>query len=1751
MHLSNAWLPAPVAEEARKEAEAFRSVVRSVRESWKRNDPDSVQETLKWISVVDLFLNAKSDISSEDVKELIEFGFEFFHSSQDMQAQASWGHLLNRLLKKNRKKNLSLSINWRPFYDTLMQMHFKRNTGPEGWRLRGRHLQVMTTLIKRCRKFFPAGSSSEIWTELNGFLINPWSHSAFEGAVFLSLFLTMNQENQHFFSSEWIEKCFGIWESVPNCEYWNMQWLSIFARSIKHCELIEWRIFLPRLFTHFLNNFQVSPSYGLKSEQFLIRRPQTLRSLFDRYGSNSNSIAKSIVYLLKHSTETQQYFQTFVDKLEQFFHPSNGGHWTYSLDFFFWRLVILFEKHLSFQTSNNKKEGIKEENTSSMGKLARETFCKTVLRLMDRGQYSKYEGLSDTVLKAISILSYVEPSLVLPFISSRFHLALQTTTATHQLRIAISSVASAGRAFVLFSNSKDSEGLIAKFLSFALLALDANDPPKTIAAMELICSIFSSISVEMIWLSEWLDEFFSRLFLLLRNIESNDIVHDGLKLASAKPTFLSEDNSYYSLMLQIILGKLSPPLFKQAMDKISHFVIQNFLPGITNEIGKLCSACVGTDSQLAGPHLINKIIKTTISSLKEISVENHNNEMISQSLEMVTGYHLRILLSAICRAGDVLINYQNELKEILSLTFKAPSWKINQAGGTVLLFLLRSLIFYYPVEQYKSLAKISSVDQWISTKGYKNGETESETEYSVPKWHIPNNSEVLFANELLEIHLKLASDDLVTTCQDKILSNSGAEKDYIKVTLLRIKCCLNGILSCLPDFKNNEKCNYFSIAGSLGATVGSSHLRERISQQMHSTCQYLLKERVDDSILLELSINIMDTLANFGSKEYEEYCGKDRRVLNADSLMEPPFNFIHSSHSQGHKRPRWVLVERSYMNNIWRASQSSYHKFRIEKNIIPSEYIAHLMQDLLTLSLHNYKGVRFLAVKTVCRILKRYPSLISNCMVILAEKLRNKKTEEHEVLGSCKLLSSNILLRHLNTDGVVFSSFIIGLLESFHHESLKSQEAITGLFVEFNKNYAGIPVGWSKNSVDQIQINCAKLDEIQINCSKSDDQIQINCSKSAYQIQINCSKFSDLVSKIRLLNFSSTTLKWRYSLMADRILLLLTLPYKNNNSNFPLNLHAETTGHFSKNLKSQLPQSRMLSISALNSLLTSQNNPSTKQTLSRILLQENQETLKDIFTELSFLHEDSESDDSSNHKSLFLTQSSTNEEITLFFYDFCASWPRTPNWAFLDSFPNNTSFNPRLARVFKRLIQECGTDILDIFQNMIEKFSCEDERSKRSVASEALAGLLHSNIIRSNNKWVDERINYILNESSFESINEWADCILYAVTGKGKDGNEIPLLRKNILECLVRREKGIKAGFVAKRYFFILIAFNEISPAGMSSDEVGLHEEILEELIGDVNHLSPQVREVVGATLCVVSSNLRYFAFSNKNDQSDKVASLLNLILKFVNSKEYTDNINQTETMFHFMISCLDSGKSSFLLDMVVSLIYPVLSLQDTTNKELAKLATKAFEALSWRIFPRPFLESAIEIILSSLSDSNWRIRYASLTYLEAFMFRHTFTLQESEKSRIWDGIKKLLSDNQVEVREHATKVLASLMKAGETEFSKTFREESYSTAALIINTKNHRLINRSTLASRHGVLLALAASVLSVPYDMPSWLPNHVTLLAKFITEPYPINITVTKTVAEFRRSHADTWDIQKSSFTEDQLEVLADTSLSSSYFA
>lgn len=79
----------------------------------------------------------------------------------------------------------------------------------------------------------------------------------------------------------------------------------------------------------------------------------------------------------------------------------------------------------------------------------------------------------------------------------------------------------------------------------------------------------------------------------------------------------------------------------------------------------------------------------------------------------------------------------------------------------------------------------------------------------------------------------------------------------------------------------------------------------------------------------------------------------------------------------------------------------------------------------------------------------------------------------------------------------------------------------------------------------------------------------------------------------------------------------------------------------------------------------------------------------------------------------------------------------------------------------------------------------------------------------------------------------------------------------------------------------------------------------------------------------------------------------------------------------------------------VLQTILHATCMQETSDKDLSTLAKAAFELLKWKILPRPFLENAVTVILSSVNDPNWRTRSASLSYIRTFMYRLLFLLAQ------------------------------------------------------------------------------------------------------------------------------------------------------------
>ena len=95
-----------------------------------------------------------------------EFGVIFF-------SIYFWNLIISGLLLN---QNMELNLYWIIYFFSAYEIskfevgdfelyYCCRSTGPEGWRIRQRHFETITSLVQSCRRFFPSGSAFEIWSE--------------------------------------------------------------------------------------------------------------------------------------------------------------------------------------------------------------------------------------------------------------------------------------------------------------------------------------------------------------------------------------------------------------------------------------------------------------------------------------------------------------------------------------------------------------------------------------------------------------------------------------------------------------------------------------------------------------------------------------------------------------------------------------------------------------------------------------------------------------------------------------------------------------------------------------------------------------------------------------------------------------------------------------------------------------------------------------------------------------------------------------------------------------------------------------------------------------------------------------------------------------------------------------------------------------------------------------------------------------------------------------------------------------------------------------------------------------------------------------------------------------------------------------------------------------------------------------------------------------------------------------------------
>lgn len=185
--------------------------------------------------------------------------------------------LINLLKKKELLSRDDLELPWRPLYDMVERIlyskteHLRLNSFPNSIE------NVLKTLVKSCRPYFPADATAEMLEEWRP-LMCPFDVTMQKAISYFEIFLptSLPPELHHKGFKLWFDELIGLWVSVQNLPQWEGQLVNLFARlATDNIGYIDWDPYVPKIFTRILRSLNLP----VGSSQVLV--PRFLTNAYD------------------------------------------------------------------------------------------------------------------------------------------------------------------------------------------------------------------------------------------------------------------------------------------------------------------------------------------------------------------------------------------------------------------------------------------------------------------------------------------------------------------------------------------------------------------------------------------------------------------------------------------------------------------------------------------------------------------------------------------------------------------------------------------------------------------------------------------------------------------------------------------------------------------------------------------------------------------------------------------------------------------------------------------------------------------------------------------------------------------------------------------------------------------------------------------------------------------------------------------------------------------------------------------------------------------------------------------------------------------------------------------------------------------------------------------------------------------------------------------------------------------------------
>ncbi|KAM3863185.1 LOW QUALITY PROTEIN: proteasome activator complex subunit 4A [Diretmus argenteus] len=507
-------------------------------------------------------------------------------------------------------------------------------------------------------------------------------------------------------------------------------------------------------------------------------------------------------------------------------------------------------------------------------------------------------------------------------------------------------------------------------------------------------------------------------------------------------------------------------------------------------------------------------------------------------------------------------------------------------------------------------------------------------------------------------------------------------------------------------------------------------------------------------------------------------------------------------------------------------------------------------------------------------------------------------------------------------------------------------------------------------------------------------------------------------------------------------------------------------------------------------------------------------------------------------------------------------------------------FSPRRFCLFKGLFRNFGDAFLPLLQPHMERLVADSHESKQRCVAEIISGLIrgckHWSYTKVDSLWevLCPLLRTALSNITIETYADWGTCI--ATACESRDPRKLHWLFEMLMESPVNGEGG---SFVDACRLYVL-------QGGLAQQEWRVPEllhRLLQYLEPKLTQVYKNVRERIGSVLTyifMIDVNLPYTQPTTSPRISDFTARVLLRLKPLTEGDEEIQNhvleenevgeqdertqaIKLLKTVLKWLIASAGRSFSTAVPEQLqlLPLLFKIAPVEnDDSYDELKRDAKTCLSLMSQGLL----YPEQIPMVLSALQDiagsSSWHARYTVLTYLQIMVFYNLFTFMSDQRAvnDVRALVISLLEDEQLEVREMAATTLSGFLQCNFLSMDAPMQAHFEALCKTCLPKKRKRelgsvvdTIPSADLVRRHAGVLGLSACILSSPYDVPTWMPQLLMDLSAHLNDTQPIEMTVKKTLSNFRRTHHDNWQEHKQQFTDDQLLVLTDLLVSPCYYA